>query len=86
MKDIIHTLLSKLRFPSSTAKDDELDIFLECAGQGMIAGRVSEWPQLVPACYYAHQRLQALNRIESLVASGVPDSELISRVKEVLSA
>lgn len=33
--------------------------FLEQAGQGCISGRVSEWPQLVPACRWAFEQLKA---------------------------
>ena len=35
--------------------------FLEQAGKGCISGRVTEWPQLVPACAWAVKEIAYLD-------------------------
>ena len=39
---------------------DNLLAFLEMAGSGAISGRVSEWPQLKPACDWAAKHIASL--------------------------
>jgi hypothetical protein len=43
------------------------ETFLQAAGQGCVSGRVSEWPQLRPACAYAAVEITRLR--EQLAAS-----------------
>jgi hypothetical protein len=53
---------------------DNLEAFLQSAGQGCISGHVSEWPQLGPACKYAYNEITRLRAIEdklSKTADGV---------------
>ena len=42
--------------------DGDYLAFLDQAGRGCVAGRVSDWPQLKPACKYAFNRIDELTK------------------------
>lgn len=65
-----HVFLNHPALPSEPASDgcpplpaglsaDNLLTFLEQAGAGCISGRVSEWPQLKPACKWAAEEIKS---------------------------
>lgn len=59
---------------------DDLMAFLESAGAGCISGRVSEWPQLKPACKWAAQEIKRHRRIED--GAVMPLIEAVRKAKE----
>lgn len=54
--DIFDTKLLDIDF----YEPKQLLIFLEMVGHGCISGRVTEWPQLKPACKWAAEEIKRL--------------------------
>jgi hypothetical protein len=50
---------------------ENLEAFLQQAGQGCISGRVSEWPQLRPACAYAAAEITRLRQQLAVAREGL---------------